>query len=191
MSTCIEVGGHLLPAGTRVLPTDRGTTSGGGGAQCTGRSHGRAARGTAPSSARPSGPLALEASVTDAGNRADIVVRVHVPGWPSVPVSSCATSLGRNALQPRPHTFKACVSAWTDESSDDSGSPVRTAADATSLLLVDLGALLFRQQCSSWQRLGKAWTSESKIAGAIRYFLKGLRVGQRPVFDGICALEDT
>ena len=114
-------------------------------------------------------------------------MRVQVPGSSSVPLSSFATALRVNALRSRPQRFKACACAWRDESIGESDSPVRTAADATSRLLVDLGTVLFQQQCSAWQRAGKAWTSRRKIEGAIRYFLKGLRVGQRPIFDGICS----
>ena len=166
-----------MPSGTRVLPTDRGAAPGGdstGGAEC---SRGRADRGTAPSPVRRVGQPTSEPGVADSGDRAQIVVRVQVPGSSSVPLSSFATALRVNALRSRPQRFKACACAWRDESIGESDSPVRTAADATSRLLVDLGAVLFQQQCSAWQRTGKAWTSRSKIEGAIHYFLKGMRVG--------------
>ena len=119
--------------------------------------------------------------------RAQVTVSVCVPGLRSVPLSSFGAALQRNALESPPQTLKGLTSAWRDESADDSDLTVRTAADATSLLLLDLGVLLFRQQCSTWQRTGKAWASASKIEGTIRYFLKGLHVGRRPMFDVICA----
>ena len=119
--------------------------------------------------------------------RAQDTVRVKKPGVSSAPLSSLGAALQRSASWSGPRAFKAVVSAWRAQSAEESDLPVRTAADATSLLLLDLGVLLFRQQCSTWQRTGKAWASESKIEGTIRYLLKGLHVGQRPIFDGICA----
>ena len=62
-----------------------------------------------------------------------------------------------------------------------------TAASVITRLLVDLGFVLWQQQVLQWQRDGKAWTSEEKLVGAIGYFLKGLHVGETPVFDGMCA----
>ena len=37
-----------------------------------------------------------------------------------------------------------------------------------------------REEVVAWQRAGKGWASQPKVEGAIRYFLKGLYVVQRP-----------
>ena len=104
-----------------------------------------------------------------------------------MPLSPFGAALQQNALHPQPRPFKSFVGAWQDATTEDTDAPIQTAADATARLLLDLGVLLFQEQCKAWQRTGKAWTSEAKVEGAIRYFLKGVRLGQRALFDGICA----
>ena len=54
-------------------------------------------------------------------------------------------------------------------------------------LLQDLGQVLWQRQCYDWQCNGKAWTTESKIAGCVSWYLKGQNLGEKPIFDSICA----
>ena len=86
-----------------------------------------------------------------------------------MPLSPFGTALQQNALRPQPRPFKAFVCAWQDATAENTDTPIRTAADATARLLLDLGVLLFEEQCKAWQRTGKAWTSEANVEGGIRY----------------------
>ena len=43
------------------------------------------------------------------------------------------------------------------------------------------------QQRHDWTSQSKAWVGEEKVLGCIRWYLQGQRVGEAPVFDGVCA----
>ena len=112
------------------------------------------------------------------------VLRVQLPAWSPVLLSPFGVHLQRNDQKAEPRKLQDFASTCPGGEGD--GTPLN-AADCVTRLLLDLGFIMWQKQCMQWQRGGKAWTTESKIAGAIRYFLKGLHVGETPVFDGICA----
>ena len=112
---------------------------------------------------------------------------MQLPAFEAVPLSAFGAALQHNAMCAKRLPFQAAVSAWRDAGAEPSQPVIRSAADATSFVLVDLGLTLFAQQCQRWKRCGKAWTTTSQVRSAVRYFLKGVHLGQRPIFDGICA----
>ena len=113
---------------------------------------------------------------------------VQLPGVEAVPLSAFGAALQHNALCAKRLPFRAAALAWHDSASEPLQPVVQSAADATAFVLLDLGVTLFAQQCQRWRRCGKAWTTAPEIQSCIRYFLKGAHLGQRPIFDGICAL---
>ena len=54
-------------------------------------------------------------------------------------------------------------------------------------LCLDLGQVLWQEQCHNWTTQQKAWVGEKKVLGCVRWYLQGQRVGDAPVFDGLCA----
>jgi hypothetical protein len=112
------------------------------------------------------------------------LVRVQKFGWKAMPLSPFGVHLQKNALAAKAMRVEASARAWH---AGIGGATVLTAAGVVTHLLLDLGFVLWQQQFLQWQRDGKAWTSEGKVVGAIGYFMKGLHVGETPVFDGICA----
>ena len=54
-------------------------------------------------------------------------------------------------------------------------------------LCLELGQLLWQEQCHQWTATRKAWMSESRVLSCVRFYMQGQRVGDAPVFDGMCA----
>ena len=74
-------------------------------------------------------------------------VWVQLPGFEAAPLSAFGAALQRNALRARPQSFQTVASAWRDPAAGTSEPVIRTAADATAFVLLDLGLTLFAQQC--------------------------------------------
>ena len=52
---------------------------------------------------------------------------------------------------------------------------------------LDLGQLLWQDQCNRWTAMSKAWISEQRVLSCVRCCMQGQRVGDTPVFNGMCA----
>ena len=65
---------------------------------------------------------------------------------------------------------------------------VDTSAHACFLrLCLDLGQVLWQEQCQHWTSQQQAWVGEENVLGCILWYFQGQRVGDAPVFDGVCA----
>jgi hypothetical protein len=99
-------------------------------------------------------------------------------------LSAFGEELKRESRKRAPRRVQLVAQGWTGP--DDDGRAL-TSFGAVSLMLTDIGLLLWLQQTRRWQSTGKAWTSPEAVQSAVRYYLKGLHVGERPIFDGICS----
>ena len=114
-------------------------------------------------------------------------IRIQAAPGKEIPFSAFGELLRKNLLQKRPRSIQAIASEWVEPGIDSAASRGLTAQGATTRLLLDLGMLLWREQTLQWQQLGKAWTSEAKIIGTVRWYLLGQGVGLKPIFHGICS----
>ena len=73
---------------------------------------------------------------------------------------------------------------WCGVRNPDETLHVDEVVDA---LLTQLGLLLFHEQVERWNEAKVAWTSPAKTTEAIRWYIQGQRVGDRPIFDSMCA----
>jgi len=114
-----------------------------------------------------------------------LTVRLQPVNWKFVPLSAFGQALRAGAQGAKPLEVRALAEAWREPGERQVR---RLSAQATfTKLLVDLGQVLFLHQCHTWSIAGKAWVDEAKIQGAARYYLKGQHVGEKPIFDSICA----
>jgi len=73
---------------------------------------------------------------------------------------------------------------WCGVRNPDETLHVDEVVDA---LLTQLGLLLFHEQVERWNEAKVAWTSPAKTTEAIRWYIQGQRVGDRPIFNTMCA----
>ena len=111
-------------------------------------------------------------------------VRLQLVAWKIIPLSAFGQTLRAGAQGARPLTVRALAERWQEP---EEGAQRLSAQAAFTKLLVDLGQVLWQRQCHAWGMAGKAWVDAAKIKGAVRYYLKGQHVGEKPIFDSICA----
>ena len=124
---------------------------------------------------RPESPLPSAGSLQ---------VQVQRCNWVAAPLSSFGVGLQNNGLKKCPLRLQSFARTWVRSPTN---CPGIVQEDVAALLLLDLGLALWSEQVWRWQRQRKAWTSKAKIVSCIGWYLMGQRVGQKPVFDGICA----
>ena len=114
-----------------------------------------------------------------------VTVRLQRSAWKEFPLSSFGDEQRKNAKQDSPRALQQLWSEWqrTHDTEDIGAGPKACFLR----LCLDLGQLLWQQQCHQWTVLGKAWVHEEKKLGCVKYYLLGQKVGSAPVFDGICA----
>ncbi len=111
-------------------------------------------------------------------------IRLQLAGWLPISLSAFGEALRTTRRAAESHPVQVLAGGWR-EAGD---APQRLSAHAAfTRLQADLGQVLWQKQCYDWGLAGKAWATEAKITGCVRWYLKGQHVGQRPVFDGICA----
>ena len=99
--------------------------------------------------------------------------------WTEIPLSDFGQKV--RASQDRRHTTEL-QSLWSEFETVD------TSAHACFLRpCLDLGQVLWQEQCHQWTKQKKAWVAEEKVLRCIRWYLQGERVGDAPVFHGVCA----
>ena len=124
--------------------------------------------------------------LTDVAHAASpLTVRLQLMDWKVVPLGAFGQTLHAGALGARPFTVRALAERWREPG--ERVSQRLTAHAAFTKLLLELGQVLWQGQCHAWSLAGKAWVDEAKIKGALRYYLKGQHVGEKAVFDSICA----
>jgi hypothetical protein len=101
-----------------------------------------------------------------------------------VKLSSFGELLRTESSKTKPKTVMQLLSAWMARTGADVD---KTLGTATSLMLTDVAFLLWLAQCRKWQDTGLAWTSNEQITSAMAYYMKGQRLGEQPVFDGLCS----
>jgi hypothetical protein len=77
------------------------------------------------------------------------LVRVQKSGWKAMPLSPFGVHLQKNALAAKAMRVEASARAWH---AGIGGATVLTAAGVVTHLLLDLGFVLWQQQCLQWQR---------------------------------------
>ena len=113
-------------------------------------------------------------------------VRFQKAARKAFPLSEFGEKLRANAARKQPASLRTLWQALQERMQDD-------AADATHngcflQLCLDLGQLLWQDQCHRWTGLGKAWISEQRVLSCVRWYMQGQRVGDNPVFNGMCAI---
>ena len=112
-----------------------------------------------------------------------VQIKVQRPGWGTVPLSTFGLEVFRNNLKHDPESLQKLMRS-SRAGNDATRENIESVANS---LLLDLGMCLWHAQVWKWHRVRKAWTSEAKLCGAIQWYLEGQHVGEKPVFDGICA----
>ena len=96
-------------------------------------------------------------------------------------------ALRTDALATRPRNLRILARELSPADADAAAPTHTSLSDIMNLLLLEPGTMLWYNQTLQWQRANKAWAAESKIRGAIRWYLHGQRVGATPIFNGICS----
>ena len=114
-----------------------------------------------------------------------LTVRLQLVEWMPVPLDAFGQALRAGAQGARALTVRALAGRWREPG--EKVAQELSAQAAFTKLLLDLGQVLWQGQCHAWSLAGKSWVDEAKILGAVRYYLKGQHVGEKPIFDSICA----
>ena len=114
-----------------------------------------------------------------------LTVRLQLVGWRPVPLDAFGQALRAGVQGATVLTVRALAGRWREPG--ERKAQGLSAQAAFTRLLLDLGQVLWQGQCHAWNLAGKAWVDEAKILGAVRYYLKGQHVGEKPIFDSICA----
>ena len=76
---------------------------------------------------------------------------------------------------------------WPNWGARPYSEPKDLAHSCFLALCLDLGQVLWHGQCHRWTCPKKAGVAQENVLGCIRWYLQGQRVGDAPVFDGVCA----
>ena len=112
-------------------------------------------------------------------------VRFQRAAWKRFPLSSFGGKLLGNANRKKPASLQSLWAAHQASIQDDVADSSHNGCFLQMCL--DLGQLLWQEQCHLWTCMKKAWISESRVLSCVRFYLQGQRVGDSPVFDGMCA----
>ena len=112
-------------------------------------------------------------------------VRSQRAGWKRFPLSSFGEQLCSNDVRKKPASLQTL---WASHQASMQGEGTATTPNGCFLhLCLELGQLLWQEQCHPWTATKKAWISESRVLSCVRFYMQGQRVGDAPVFDGMCA----
>ena len=121
----------------------------------------------------------------DGLSRNTTTVRFQRASWKHFPPSSFGEKLCKNALRMQPASLQ---SLWASHQASMQDEVTATSHNGCFLqLCLDLGQLLWQEQCHQWASMKKAWVPESRVLSCVMFYMQGQRVGDTPVFDGMCA----
>ena len=101
--------------------------------------------------------------------------------WETFPLNEFGEKLRGHAARKKLVSLRSLWEAH--QAQMQHGAPNATHNGCFLALCLDLGQLLWQDQCHRWTGMRKAWISEQRVLSCVRWYMQGQRVGDTPVFN--------